>query len=50
MEEQPDIQTLLSEDQIMSLLVSGMLVLAVICILSCLVAMWSAWKRKEYRR
>ena len=50
MEEQPNLQTLLSEDQIMSVLVSGMIVLAAICIFSCLVAMWTAWKRKEYRR
>lgn len=50
MEEQEELQTLLSEEAIMSLLVSGMIVMGVLCVLSVLVAMWSAWRRKEYRR
>lgn len=47
---QQPIQTALSEETIMSILLSGMIVLGVLCVLSCLIAMWSAWKRKEYRR
>ena len=50
MNDQQPIQSALSTEDIMSILLSGMIVLGALCVLSVLVAMWSAWKRREYRR